>query len=173
MWPGVSRRYCGTHLCANFKKDIPGKPMGNLFWTCCKAFSEFKFKKAMEEVEKKAGKNAIDWLKKRDFECWARCKYDPTLHAPHTYSVNYRPAPDEQQWPRFDLPKIDPPSFKRGVGRPPSKRRRTEDESASRKRSRVVRCGRCKVFCMSSYVSLIMVIIRLMYYDDTISCLIL
>ncbi|KAL8154001.1 hypothetical protein V2J09_011761 [Rumex salicifolius] len=32
-----------------------------------------------------------------------------------TYSMNYRPVPDEEQWPIFDLPKIDPPSFKRGV----------------------------------------------------------
>ncbi|KAL8153999.1 hypothetical protein V2J09_011759 [Rumex salicifolius] len=63
-----------------------------------------------------------------------------------TYSMNYRPVLDEEQWPRFDLPKIDPPSFKRGVGRPPMKRRRTEEEGASRKRSRVVRCGRCKAF---------------------------
>ncbi|KAL8153996.1 hypothetical protein V2J09_011756 [Rumex salicifolius] len=63
MWPNVSRRYCGTHLCANFKKDNLGKPIGNLFWNCCKAFSEFKFKKAMEEIEEKAGKNAIAWLK--------------------------------------------------------------------------------------------------------------
>ncbi|KAL8151714.1 hypothetical protein V2J09_021522 [Rumex salicifolius] len=62
------------------------------------------------------------------------------------YLVNYRPVPDEEQWPRFDLPRIDPPSFKRGIGGPPRKRRRAEDEGPSRKRSRVVRCGRCKAF---------------------------
>ncbi|KAL8161699.1 hypothetical protein V2J09_013188 [Rumex salicifolius] len=54
------------------------------------------------------------------------------------YLVSYSSVPDEEQWPRFDLPRIDPP--------PPSKRRRAEDEGPSRKRSCVVRYGRCKAF---------------------------
>ena len=87
VWPSVGRRYCCTHLLANFKKAFSGLPVKDVFWECCKAFSEHKFRRAMERVETLDGKGAVKWLKDvGKMECWARYRYDHTLHAPHTSS---------------------------------------------------------------------------------------
>ncbi|XP_010668053.2 uncharacterized protein LOC104885042 [Beta vulgaris subsp. vulgaris] len=54
--------------------------------------------------------------------------------------------PDREQWPESSLPAIEPPAFKRGVGRPPKNRRREEEEQRKCKRSNTVKCGICKEF---------------------------
>lgn len=45
-----------------------------------------------------------------------------------TYDGNIKAIPDREQWPESSLPAIEPPAFKRGVGRPPRNRRREEEE---------------------------------------------
>ena len=61
--------------------------MHDLFWSCCYAYSESKFKKAMERVHQAAGPSAVTWFQELgDTKCWARHKYDPSLHSPDTSS---------------------------------------------------------------------------------------
>ncbi|KAL2898490.1 Endoplasmic reticulum oxidoreductin-1 [Bienertia sinuspersici] len=52
VWPEVDRRYCTKHLASNWKKAFPGPLMLSLFWKACGAYSEFTFKKAMEQMDK-------------------------------------------------------------------------------------------------------------------------
>ncbi|KAL2943339.1 Transcription factor MYBS3, partial [Bienertia sinuspersici] len=51
-----------------------------------------------------------------------------------------------EQWPQSDLPKVGPPAFKRGIGRPPRNRRREEDEKKKGIRSKTVKCSICGHF---------------------------
>ena len=57
--------------------------MNDLIWSCCKAYSEFKFKKAMENFQLSVGLGAVRWLQGvGDMKCWAGHKYDHLLHSP-------------------------------------------------------------------------------------------
>ncbi|XP_021722430.1 uncharacterized protein LOC110689911 [Chenopodium quinoa] len=82
-------------------------------------------------------------------------RLDPKQFVHEWYSVRrYKAAyagginsiPDSDQWPDFDMPKIDPPTMKRGVGRPCRERRREEDEERKGKRSKTIKCSNCQCF---------------------------
>ena len=62
------------------------------------------------------------------------------------YSCSISFVPDPDQWPPFDLPEIQPPRMKRGIGRPSRNRRREEGEKRKEKRSTTVQCGKCKAY---------------------------
>lgn len=63
-----------------------------------------------------------------------------------TYGGTIKPIPDQEQWPDSTLPSIQPPAFRRGIGRPSRNRRREEDEQRKCKRSKTVKCSICKEF---------------------------
>lgn len=63
------------------------------------------------------------------------------------YSGNILPIPDQEQWPVMeDVPKLMPPTMKRGIGRPSRNRRREQGEQQKGKRSTTVQCKKCKQF---------------------------
>ncbi|XP_021735263.1 uncharacterized protein LOC110701949 [Chenopodium quinoa] len=213
LWPKAGRRYCCKHLVKNWKKPFPGPLMFSLFWMACGAYSEFTFKKAMEQLQKEA--SSANWvdddicpnIKARlkvitqesrcckaypsadgyevtdgksvlpisfaDKRClcgvWQifgipcrhgmrailRARIDPKHFVHEWYYVRrYKAAyagginsiPDNDQWPDFDMPKIEPPAMKRGVGRPCRERRRDEDEERKGKRSKTIKCSNCQCF---------------------------
>ncbi|XP_021774226.1 uncharacterized protein LOC110738161 [Chenopodium quinoa] len=76
VWPDVDRRYCTKHLAANWKKAFPGPLMLFLFWKACGAYSEFTFKKAMEQMDK-VGKGGRLWLAKLGEQSrWTKHKFN-------------------------------------------------------------------------------------------------
>ncbi|KAL2928060.1 hypothetical protein RDABS01_006451 [Bienertia sinuspersici] len=76
VWPEVDRRYCTKHLASNWKKAFPGPLMLSLFWKACGAYSEFTFKKAMEQMDK-VGKGGRLWLAKLgDQARWTKHKFN-------------------------------------------------------------------------------------------------
>lgn len=62
------------------------------------------------------------------------------------YSGNILPIPDSEHWPNLDVPKLIPPTMKRGIGRPSRNRRREEGEQKKGKRSTTVQCAKCKEY---------------------------
>ncbi|KAL2933778.1 Retrotransposon-derived protein PEG10 [Bienertia sinuspersici] len=66
----------------------------------------------------------------------------------HLYKAAYgqgiKPIIDMEQWPEIDLPLIQPPKMKRGVGRPSRNRRRRVEEQRKRQRSKTIVCALCK-----------------------------
>lgn len=76
----MARRYCARHLCKNFKKDYPGLVMHKVFWGVANAYSEYSFRKAMEQVQKHGGLGAVRWLQEiGPMERWTRWRYEPSL----------------------------------------------------------------------------------------------
>lgn len=80
---------------------------------------------------------------------------DPLIYISEWYSVrryklayanNIKSIPDVEQWPDNHYQEIAPPAMKRGIGRPARNRRREEGEQAKGKRSRTVKCSKCKQF---------------------------
>lgn len=63
-----------------------------------------------------------------------------------TYANNIKSIPDVEQWSESNLPDIEPPIMKRGIGRPARNRKRDADEQAKGKRSKTVKCSKCKCF---------------------------
>ncbi|XP_021729409.1 uncharacterized protein LOC110696431 [Chenopodium quinoa] len=265
----AGRRYCCKHLVKNGKKPFPGPLMFSLFWRACGAYSEFTFKKAMEQLHK-VNPAALIWLSKAgDQSAWTKhkfneaikcdvnksnfvesfnatlgmerarpvltllegirrttmvwmctrkqasanwidddicpsikarlkvitqeskcCKAYPNadgyevtdgksvllvsfaekrhgmraiLHArldpkqfvhewysmrryKGVYAGGINSIPDSDQWLDFDMPKIEPPVMKRGVGRPCRERRRDEDEERKGKRSKTIKCSNCQCY---------------------------
>lgn len=80
-------------------------------------------------------------------------KLDPHMYVSSWYSVktykltyqnSIAPIPDQLQWPEFqNLPNIQPPPMKRGVGKPCRNRKREEGEEAKGKRAKTVKCTVC------------------------------
>ncbi|KAL2937069.1 Methionyl-tRNA formyltransferase [Bienertia sinuspersici] len=74
-------------------------------------------------------------------------KYTSTWYYGAVYKQAYgnkiNSIPDEENWPDIDMPSLQPPPLKRGVGRPPSNRRREEGEKQKGKRSTTSRCSKC------------------------------
>ncbi|XP_021751646.1 uncharacterized protein LOC110717301 [Chenopodium quinoa] len=62
------------------------------------------------------------------------------------YSCGIKSIPDVEQWPPIDMPHINPPPMKRGIGRPTKERKRADDEERKGKRAKTVRCSNCKAF---------------------------
>ncbi|XP_074303589.1 uncharacterized protein LOC141638038 [Silene latifolia] len=63
------------------------------------------------------------------------------------YSLCINPIPDSEQWPSFDdIPTLEPPMFKRSIGRPSRNRRREPGEQRKGKRSTTVKCKKCNCF---------------------------
>ncbi|XP_021743415.1 uncharacterized protein LOC110709502 [Chenopodium quinoa] len=62
------------------------------------------------------------------------------------YSCGIKSIPDVEQWPPIDMPHINPPPMKRGIGRPSRERKRADDEEKKGKRAKTVRCNNCKAF---------------------------
>ncbi|KAL2939596.1 putative Histone-lysine N-methyltransferase ATXR5 [Bienertia sinuspersici] len=62
------------------------------------------------------------------------------------YQFNINSILDMEQWPESNGPVIQPPAMKRGIGRPSRNRKREEDEQQKGKRSRTVKCSKCKEF---------------------------
>ncbi|KAL2933240.1 Serine/threonine-protein kinase BtrW, partial [Bienertia sinuspersici] len=80
VWPDVARRYCGRHLCKNFKTEYHGLLMHKLFWTVVNSYSEFVFRRSLQEVQKNAGLGAVKWF--RDLgplDRWTRFRFEPSL----------------------------------------------------------------------------------------------
>ncbi|XP_021752089.1 uncharacterized protein LOC110717641 [Chenopodium quinoa] len=76
VWPDVDRRYCTKHLASNWKKAFPGPLILSLFWKACGAYSEFTFKKAMEQMDK-VGKGGKLWLAKLGEQSrWTKHKFN-------------------------------------------------------------------------------------------------
>lgn len=64
----------------NFKKSYPGPLMHALFWRVVNAYSEYAYIKALERLQKEAGRGALQWFHDLgDKEHWARHAFDPTL----------------------------------------------------------------------------------------------
>ncbi|KAL2895808.1 EF-hand calcium-binding domain-containing protein 5, partial [Bienertia sinuspersici] len=59
------------------------------------------------------------------------------------YGNTINSIPDHEHWPDIDMPCLQPPPLKRGVGRPPRNRRREVDEKQKGKRSTTSRCSNC------------------------------
>ncbi|KAL2900835.1 Zinc finger CCHC domain-containing protein 12 [Bienertia sinuspersici] len=62
------------------------------------------------------------------------------------YQFNINSIPDMEYWPVSNGPIIQPPAMKKGIGRPSRNRKREEDEQQKGKRSRTVKCSKCKEF---------------------------
>ncbi|KAL2921261.1 Protein FAR1-RELATED SEQUENCE 6, partial [Bienertia sinuspersici] len=74
-------------------------------------------------------------------------KYTSTWYYAAVYKLAYgntiNSIPDHEHWPDIDMPCLQPPPLKRGVGRPPRNRRREVDEKQKGKRSTTSRCSNC------------------------------
>ncbi|XP_021731001.1 uncharacterized protein LOC110697906 [Chenopodium quinoa] len=62
------------------------------------------------------------------------------------YADGINSIPDSDQWPDFDMPKIEPLAMKRRVGRLCRERRRDEDEERNGKRSKTIKCSNCQCY---------------------------
>ncbi|XP_019106127.1 uncharacterized protein LOC109135467 [Beta vulgaris subsp. vulgaris] len=62
------------------------------------------------------------------------------------YSGNIKSIPDQEQWTDSTHPLIQPPTLKRGIGRPSRNRRLEEDEKRKGQRSKTIRCSKCNTF---------------------------
>ncbi|XP_074313923.1 uncharacterized protein LOC141649123 [Silene latifolia] len=60
------------------------------------------------------------------------------------YGLTILPIPDTEQWPALDVPNLEPPTFKRSIGRLSRNRRREPEEENKGKRSITIRCKKCK-----------------------------
>lgn len=79
LWPEVGRRYCMKHLSVNWKKVFPGPKMWQLFWLAVGAYSDFTFKKSLQQIQKhKAG--ARVWLSNLGEQSrWSKHLFDPSF----------------------------------------------------------------------------------------------
>lgn len=67
------------HLSVNWKKVYPGPKMWQLFWLACGAYSDYTFKKGMQQI-KKHKDGARTWLANLgDQSRWTKHKFDPSL----------------------------------------------------------------------------------------------
>ncbi|KAL2942689.1 Transposase for insertion sequence element IS905, partial [Bienertia sinuspersici] len=130
LWPAAGRRYCCKHLSQNFKSKFNGPKMWNLFWLACGAYSEFTFRKAMEAFQK-TNPAARIWNKKSD-NGEVGFKEGSIIWSRNQAYYNM------EQWPEIDLPLIQPPKMKRGVGRPCRNRRRGVEEQRKGKEARLL-----------------------------------
>ena len=72
---------------------------------------------------------------------WYSCKMYK-----QAYASTIRSIPDPEHWPEMQFPLIKPPVMKRAIGRPAKNRKRDADEERKGKRSKTVKCSRCKEF---------------------------
>jgi len=75
VFPYAQHRHCCRHLYSNFRAQYPGVMLRTLFWKAAKAYTEFEFNEAMEEL-KKLNPEAYQWLIDKIPARWSRHAFD-------------------------------------------------------------------------------------------------
>ncbi|KAL2927425.1 2 3-bisphosphoglycerate-independent phosphoglycerate mutase [Bienertia sinuspersici] len=190
-WCIISNRH--KHLSVNWKKVYSGLKMWRLFWLTAGAYSDFTFRKAMEQIDKHRPDARIWLANLGEQQRWTKHKFNPYFKCdlrkvsmvrlatrnemceqwersdicPNilkrvqllcsdsrtcraylsgkgeyeigdamAYGAAIKTIPDREQWPQNDHPLIQPPVFKRRVGRLVKNRKRGQEEQRKGKRSK-------------------------------------
>ncbi|XP_074303609.1 uncharacterized protein LOC141638060 [Silene latifolia] len=102
VWPDAYRRFCAPHLCKNFKQQYPGLLLYKLFWMVVNTTSEYKFKRALEQLVQHGGNDCARWfIDLEDKEQWTKHKFDPELSCVRRMTMVRNAAIQKaaQSWP--------------------------------------------------------------------------